>query len=151
MSEFCQFWFYKIAEPSSPSVTAPIQTAKARISLVRSFFSFISFEGVSRIRQTSLRRSTSEGLIAPRSPALPPSLPPPSPRPRSQYLTPPPRSPRPNPDLQEIEVHSSPQINPEFKLDNTTPARRRLQPNQRMGVDTGMSSRTSGRSLLVED
>ena len=135
-----------------------MQTARARISLVRSFFSFISFEGVSRIRQTSLRRGTSEGLIAPRFPTPPPSLVPssPSPRPRSQYLTPPPRSPRPNPDLQEIEVYSSsPKINPEFKLDNTTP-RRRLQPNQRIGdalgvVDTGMSSRTSGRSLLVED
>lgn len=132
-----------------------MQTAKARISLVRSIFSFISFDGVSRIRQTSLRRGTSEGLIAPRSPVLPPTLVPPSPRPRSQYLTPPPRSPRPNPDLQEIEVLSSPKINPEFKLDNTTPARRRLQPNQRMGdtlnVGTRMSSRTSGRSLLVED
>ena len=132
-----------------------MQTAKARISLVRSIFSFISFDGVSRIRETSLRRGTSEGLIAPRSPAPPPSLLPPSPRPRSQYLTPPPRSPRPNPDLQEIEVHPSAQVNPEFKLDNTTPARRRLQPNQRMGdalgVDTGISSRTSGRSLLVED
>ena len=129
-----------------------MQTAKARISLVRSIFSFISFDGVSRIRQTSLRRGTSEGLIAPRSPA-PPPLVPSSPllRPRSQYLTPPPRSPRP--DLQEIEVHSSPTVNPEFKLDNTTPRRR--QPNQRigdtLGVGTGMSSRISGRSLLVED
>jgi hypothetical protein len=131
-----------------------MQTANARISLVRSIFSFISFDGVSRIRQTSLRRGTSEGLIAPRSPAPPPS-PVPSPRPRSLYLTPPPRSPKPNPDLQEIEVHLSPKVNPEFKLDNTTPTRRRLQPNQRMGdivgVGTGMSSRTSGRSLLVED
>lgn len=133
-----------------------MQNAKARISLVRSFFSFISFDGVSRIRQTSLRRGTTEGLIAPQFPAPPPSPVPSSPslRPRSQYLTPPPRSPRPNPDLQEIEVHSSPKVNPEFKLDSTTP-RRRLQPNQRigdaLGVDTGMSSRTSGRSLLVDD
>lgn len=142
---------YKIAEPSSPSLTASTQTGKARISLVRSIFSFFSFEGVSRIRQT---RGTSEGLIAPRSPALPPSLSPPSPRPRSHYLTPPPRSPRPNspgPDLQEIELHSSPKVNSEFKLDNTTPARRRFQPNQRMGdAGTGMSSRSSGRSLLVD-
>jgi len=142
------------ADPSSPSLAASTQTAKARISLVRSMFTFIFFEGISRIRQT---RGTSEGLIAPRSPALPPSLPPPSPRPRSQYLTPPPRSPRPNPgpDVQEIELHSSPKLNPVFKLDNTTPARRRIQPNQRMGdaldVGTGMSSRTSGRSLLVKD
>ena len=154
MSEFCQFWLYKIADPNSPSLTASTQTAKARISLVRSMFSFISFEGVSRIRQT---RGTSEGLIAPRSPALPPSLPPPSPRPRSQYLTPPPRSPRPipGPDVQEIELHSSPKVNQVFKLDNTMPARRRFQPNQKTGdsldVGTGMSSRTSGRSLLVKD
>lgn len=133
------------AEPNSPS---SMQAEKARVSLVRSIFSFISFEGVSRMRQTSLRRGTSEGLIAPRSPAPLPSLVPSLPRPRSQYLTPPPRSPRPNPDVQEIEVHdSSPKVNPEFKLENTTP-RRRLQPNQRMGdtlgVGTGMSSRTSG-------
>ena len=139
-----------------------MQTEKHRVSLVRSIFSFISFDGVSRIRQTSLRRGSSEGLIAPRSPA-PPRLTPshipstPSPRPRSQYLTPPPRSPRPkspNPEVQEVEVHLSPKVNSEFKLD-TTP-RRRLQPNQRPimeedALGTGISSRTNGRSLLVGD
>jgi hypothetical protein len=149
------------AESSSPSVAASMQNEIPRVSLVRSIFSFISFDGVSRIRQTSMRRGTSEGIIAPRSPApsrltsshIPSS---PSPRPRSQYLSPPPRSPRPNPDGQEIEVHLSPKVNSEFKLD-TTP-RRRLQPNQRpmgdtlgLGLGTGMSSRTSGRSLLAED
>ena len=143
------------AEPSSPS----LQTAKARVSLVRSIFSFFSLDGVSRIRQTSLRRGASEGLIAPRSPATPHSVPlhvasSPSLRPRSQYLTPPPRSPRPNSDVQEIEVHSSPNVNSEFQLD-TTP-RRRLQSNERsmrdgLGIGIGMSSRTNGRSLLVED
>jgi len=143
------------AEPSSPS----LQTAKARVSLVRSIFSFFSLDGVSRIRQTSLRRGTSEGLIAPRTPTTPRSVPlhvssSPSLRPRSQYLTPPPRSPRPNSDVQEIEVHSSPKVNPEFQLD-TTP-RRRLQSNERsmgdsLGLGIGMSSRNSGRSLLVED
>ena len=130
-----------------------MRTEKPRVSLVRSIFSFFSFDGVSRIRQ----RGASEGLIAPRSPA-PPRLAPshipssPSPRPRSQYLTPPPRSPRANPDVQEVEVHLSPKVNSEFRLD--TP-RRRLQPNQRpmedaLGLGTGISSR-SGRSLLVED
>jgi hypothetical protein len=74
-----------------------------------------------------------------------PTSPSPSPRPRSQYLTAPPRSPRPNSDVQEVEIHSSsPKVNSEFKLD-TTP-RRRLQPNQKsvgdtLGLGTGMSSR----------
>ena len=138
-----------------------MQTTAARVSLVRSIFSFVSFDSISRIRQTSLRRHTSEGLIAPRSPAsrhsapshVPssPSLSSPSLRPQSRYTTPPPRSPRPNPDLKEIEVHLPPQVDSEFKLD-TTP-RRRLQPNQRdsLGLGIGMSSRTTGRSLLAED
>ena len=130
-----------------------MQAATARVSLIRSIFSFVSFDSVSRIRQTSSRRGTSEGLIAPRSPAPVRSTPSqvpssPSPRPRSQYLPPPPRSPRPNSDVQEIEVHLSPKVDSEFKLD--TP-RRRLQSNSSLSLGTGMNSRTTGRSLLVED
>ncbi|KAF8812290.1 DUF396-domain-containing protein [Phlegmacium glaucopus] len=145
-------------EPSSPSVTSSIQAAKARVSLIRSIFSLVSFDGVSRIRQT--RRGTTEGLIAPRSPAPSHSAPShvpssPSLRLRPQYPPPPPRSPRTNPDVQEIEVHLSPKVDSEFKLLDTTP-RRRLQSNQRpmgkaLGLGIGMSSRTSTRSLLVED
>jgi len=141
------------AEPSSPSVASSMQTENPRVSLVRSIFSFISFDGVSRIRRG---RGTSEGLIAPRSP-LPPRLnlshipSSPSSRPLSPYLTPPPRSPRFNPDGQEIEVQLSPKANSEFKLDSTP--RRRPQPSQRdgLGLGSGMSSRPSGRSLLVEN
>jgi len=144
-----------IAEPSSPSVTSSMQTAKSRVSLIRSIFSLVSFDG---IRQTTSRRDTTEGLIAPRSPAPPRSAPshvPSSPSlgPRSQYPPPPPRSPRPNPDGQEIEVHLSPKVDSEFKLLDTTP-RRRLQSNQRPtgnALGLGMSSRTTARSLLVED
>lgn len=139
------------AEPGPASVASSIQTGNARVSLVRSILSFISFDGVSRIRQTSLRRGASEGLIAPRSPGPPPrsaSLHLPS-SPllgtRSQYLPPPPRSPRRKSDVQEVDV--SKVDNTEFKL-NTTP-RRRLQPNQSvLSLDI---TRKSGRSLLVED
>jgi len=108
------------AEPSSPTGPSSMQTAQSRVSLIRTIFSYFSFEGsIPRIRSRPSRKDTSEGLIAPRSP-----LPPQVHRPASPALIrtapypPPPRSPGPRVQglkAQELEVNS-PASNSNFRL-----------------------------------
>lgn len=52
------------AEPGMPAASGFTQAAQTRISLIRSIFAFFSFDIFRRVR----KNSTSEGLIAPRSP-----------------------------------------------------------------------------------
>jgi len=117
-------------EPTSPNSTNSIQTGPSRTSLIRSMFSFISFEGsIPRLRPRPSRKDTSEGLIAPRSPnlsrtPLSQGHGPSSPMIRPAAYPPPPRS--PGPRVQELEISSIPaSTNPNFSLDS--PPRRRQQ------------------------
>lgn len=126
-------------EPSSPSVggfssqQVP-QRQQHHVSLIRSIFYFFSFDSIPRMRPRPSRKNTSEGIIAPRSPApIPSPLPnrPSSPLIRSSYSGPP-RS--PGPRAQELDVHLSPNTN--FRLD--TPPRRPAPPIRRTTTGEGL-------------
>jgi len=78
--------------PNNSPISPAFPTTSPRVSLIRSILSYISFERIPRF--ASRRRDTSEGILAPRTPVLPPSpfrassmpLPPRSPVPRIQEL-----------------------------------------------------------------
>lgn len=135
-------------EPSSPSVggfsssQAP-QRQQHHVSLIRSMFSFFSFDGIPRMRPRHSRKDTSEGIIAPRSPApIPSPLLPSSPLRRPSYSGPP-RS--PGPRAQELDVHLSPNTN--FRLDTPPPRRatlpiRRTTTGEGFGLGIGMRKST---------
>lgn len=130
-------------EPSSPSVGGfQVTQQQHHVSLIRSIFSFFSFDGIPRIRSRPLRKDTSEGIIAPRSPApIPSPLPniPPSPLLHPNYSGPP-RS--PGPRIQELDVHLSPNTN--FRLNTPPTARRPAQPRRTGdGVGLGIGMRRS--------
>jgi hypothetical protein len=126
-------------EPSSPSVggfssTQVPQQQQHHVSLIRTMFSFFSFDGIPRMRPRPSRKDISEGIIAPRSPApIPSPLPniPSSPLLRSSYSGPP-RS--PGPRAQELDVHLSPNTN--FRLD--IPPRRTAPPIRRTTTGEGL-------------
>jgi hypothetical protein len=144
------------AEPGTPT-TASISfpAPQARASLFKSAFSVLSFDS---LRPKALRRDSSEGLIAPRSPnpARSPSQPPPSPTTFRRMSSPtpgysslaPPRSPGPpGSPLLEREAHLKP--NHGFTLG--TPPRRHLQPTRRVTVDSpGLGLRRTPSSSKVD-
>ena len=108
----CEMLIFIQAESSSPTGSSSMQTAQSRVSLIRTIFNYFSFE--SAIPRIRLRKDTSEGLIAPRSPNIPRSpLPhrPASPALRTASYAPPPRSPGPRVQellrAQELEVNAS--------------------------------------------
>ena len=126
-------------EPPSPSMggfssqQVP-QRQQHHVSLIRSIFSFFSFDSIPRMRPRLSRKDTSEGIIAPRSPApIPSPLPniPSSPLLRSSYSGPP-RS--PGPRAQELDVHLSPNTN--FRLG--TPPGRSAPPIRRTATGEGL-------------
>jgi len=135
----------------------PIQTAPARVSLLRSILAFTSLESVPILRPKMLRRDTSEGLIAPRSPV--PTVSSPVPRhPASPFLQAstfplaPPRS--PGPRVQEIDVPSQISSATNFKLDtpprrSTTPLMTRQASTDALGL--GISLRRTASTLGKED
>jgi hypothetical protein len=109
--------------PASPLSAPRHPVQPGRVSLIRSFFSLLSFDTLPKFKAT--RKDTSEGILAPRSPLPPPR--PLSPVPiRSLSPVPYPGAPPRSPLLaraQEIEVghaHLSPSTN--FSL--RTPPRR---------------------------
>lgn len=59
-------------DPGTPAASGSgfPQAAQARVSLIRSIFSLFSFDMVPRVRSKAHYKTNSEGLIAPRSPAI---------------------------------------------------------------------------------
>ncbi len=125
-------------EPSSPITPHGLQTTvpPARVSLIRSIFSYISFEGFPSIRPRPSGRDSLEGILAPRSPAPPPPSPlahrPTSPFRSSTYPSAPPKS--PGPRIQELDVPST-KSSSNFKLD-TPPRRTSSRQNGTLGLGT---------------
>ncbi|KAF8969492.1 transmembrane adaptor Erv26-domain-containing protein [Flammula alnicola] len=141
------------AEPLSPTAASSTQTSQSRVSLIRSMFSFLSFDNnIPRLRSRPSRKDTSEGIIAPRSPALPRApLPqvhasiPSSPSLRPSAYPPPPRS--PGPRTQEFDLASGNGNSSNFKLD--TPPRRTRQVTGD-GLGLGISLRRTA-SYMADD
>lgn len=116
-----EFLIFIQADPSSPTGASPVQTAQSRVSLIRTIFNYVSFEGtIPRIRSRPSRKDGSEGLLAPHSP-LPQVHRSASPALRTVSYAPPPRSPGPRVQEilrgQELEVNPSPS-NSNFRLGN---------------------------------
>jgi hypothetical protein len=135
------------AEPGTPTTSGFAQVTQTRISLIRSIFALFSFEIFPRVRPKNL---TSEGLIAPRSPQIPQSPVPTSPRlvgsPRlthSSTLSPyigmsPPRSPGSS-TLRDGEFEASLPTKSDFKLV--------VSPDRRPGIIARRQT-SDGRSLV---
>ncbi|PPR04042.1 hypothetical protein CVT24_010617 [Panaeolus cyanescens] len=145
------------AEPSSPNGTTPfVHTAPERVSLIRQILSYISFDSVPRLRPRPSRKDTSEGIIAPRSPAMRPHSPlphvasSPSLRP-DMYPVAPPRSPGARVQEIDVDVNLSPGPSAGFRLNN--PPGRRPQPT-RTSSDSfglGISMRRTGSQVAKDD
>ena len=109
--------------PASPLSSAPRQPVQSgRVSLIRSFFSLLSFDTLPKFKPK--RKDTSEGIIAPRSPIPPPR--PLSPLPNRSispgpYPGAPPRS--PSARAQEIEVGNA-HLSPSASFNLRAPPRR---------------------------
>lgn len=122
-------------------------TVPARVSLIRSIFSHIAFEGFPIIRPRPSRRDSAEGILAPRSPAPAPSplaRRPSSPFRSSTYPSAPPRS--PGPRIQELDTNSlSTNSSTNFQL-HTPPRRATLRQNS-MGHSLGLGTPVRRSSL----